>query len=81
MLDERHAEPEDFEQSQNDSNAYHWGNIGAGMNCHNVVIASLPGVYGTASAATTGVDDGGRVDLLVVVLLHASDASNRSTSQ
>lgn len=53
MLDEQHAEPEDFEQPQNDSNAYHWGQIGAGRNCHNIVIASLPGGYGTSHAATT----------------------------
>ncbi|KAK4497802.1 hypothetical protein PRZ48_010456 [Zasmidium cellare] len=53
MLDERHAQPEYFEQPQNDTNAYHWGHIGAGLNCHNIVIASLPGIYGTASAATT----------------------------
>ena len=37
--------------------------------------------WATASAASTGVDDGGRVDLRVVILLHASDASNTSTSQ
>ncbi|KAF2173437.1 hypothetical protein M409DRAFT_61847 [Zasmidium cellare ATCC 36951] len=53
MLDEQHAEPEDFEQPQNDTNTYRWGHIGAGLNYHNIVIASLPGVYGIASAATT----------------------------
>ena len=52
MLDERHDEPDDFEQSLSDDNSYHWGRIGH----HNIVIASLAaGVYGTTSAATTAI--------------------------
>ncbi|KAI4735291.1 Pfs, NACHT and ankyrin domain protein [Aureobasidium sp. EXF-12298] len=52
MLDERHDEPDDFEQPLSDDNSYHWGRIGD----HNVVIASLAaGVYGTTSAATTAI--------------------------
>ncbi|KAI8714003.1 PNP-UDP-1 domain-containing protein [Fusarium sp. LHS14.1] len=50
LLDERHDEPDGFNQHANDANAYDWGEIGQ----HNVVIASLPvGVYGTTSAAIT----------------------------
>ncbi|KAL6359998.1 hypothetical protein LRP88_05694 [Fusarium phalaenopsidis] len=50
LLNERHDEPEGFNQHANDANAYDWGEIGQ----HNVVIASLPaGVYGTTSAAIT----------------------------
>jgi nucleoside phosphorylase len=50
LLNERHDEPEDFDQHRNDGNAYDWGKVGH----HNVVIASLPaGVYGTTSAAIT----------------------------
>ncbi|RSL48978.1 hypothetical protein CEP54_012655 [Fusarium duplospermum] len=44
LLNERHDEPEGFDQHANDANAYDWGEVGQ----HNVVIASLPtGVYGT----------------------------------
>ncbi|CAJ0542721.1 Ff.00g002200.m01.CDS01 [Fusarium sp. VM40] len=50
LLDERHDEPEDFDQHSNDSNTYDWGKVGQ----HDVVITSLPaGVYGTTSAAIT----------------------------
>ncbi|KAM0231662.1 hypothetical protein ACHAP5_010978 [Fusarium lateritium] len=50
LLDERHDEPEGFNQHSNDGNAYDWGKVGQ----HDVVIASLPaGVYGTTSAAIT----------------------------
>ena len=50
FLQERHETPEDFAQSESDTNSYTWGRVGE----HNVVIASLPaGVYGTISAATT----------------------------
>ncbi|KAM0209438.1 hypothetical protein ACHAQI_006485, partial [Fusarium lateritium] len=50
LLDERHDEPEGFDQHSNDGNAYDWGKVGQ----HDVVIASLPaGVYGTTSAAIT----------------------------
>ncbi|KAF9762896.1 hypothetical protein IL306_003289 [Fusarium sp. DS 682] len=53
LLDEEHAEPQNFRQPQSDSNNYLWGRIGP----HNIVIASLPaGVYGVASAATTATD-------------------------
>jgi nucleoside phosphorylase len=53
MLDERHDEPDDFEQPLTDDNSYHWGRIGH----HNIVIASLSaGIYGTTSAATTAKD-------------------------
>jgi nucleoside phosphorylase len=53
MLDERHDEPDDFEQPSTDDNSYHWGRIGH----HNIVIASLSaGIYGTTSAATTAKD-------------------------
>ncbi|KAH7233510.1 nucleoside phosphorylase domain-containing protein [Fusarium tricinctum] len=51
LLDERHDEPEGFDQHSKDDNAYDWGKVGQ----HNVVIASLPaGLFGTASAAITG---------------------------
>lgn len=50
LLDERHEAPEEFIQSESDTNSYTWGKVGA----HNIVIASLPaGVIGTVSAATT----------------------------
>ncbi|KAM6522866.1 hypothetical protein FALCPG4_012481 [Fusarium falciforme] len=50
FLEERHDEPDGFDQHANDANAYDWGEIGQ----HNVVIASLPaGIYGTTSAAIT----------------------------
>ncbi|KAM0192695.1 hypothetical protein ACHAPI_008054, partial [Fusarium lateritium] len=50
LLDERHDEPQGFDQHSNDGNSYDWGKVGQ----HNVVIASLPaGVYGTTSAAIT----------------------------
>ncbi|EEU37993.1 uncharacterized protein NECHADRAFT_48275 [Fusarium vanettenii 77-13-4] len=50
LVNERHDEPDGFDQHANDANAYDWGEIGQ----HNVVIASLPaGVYGTTSAAIT----------------------------
>ncbi|KAJ3542335.1 hypothetical protein NM208_g4157 [Fusarium decemcellulare] len=50
LLDDRHNEPEAFDQHSNDANSYDWGEIGR----HNVVIASLPaGSYGTNSAAIT----------------------------
>ncbi|KAI8715244.1 hypothetical protein NCS52_01031700 [Fusarium sp. LHS14.1] len=50
LLDERHEAPEEFNQSESDTNSYTWGRAGA----HNIVIASLPaGVTGTVSAATT----------------------------
>ena len=50
MLDERHDEPDDFEQPLSDNNSYHWGRIGH----HNIVLASLPaGAYGAVSAAVT----------------------------
>lgn len=52
MLDERHAEPDDFDRHINDSNTYHYGRIGA----HNVVITSLGKPYGTLSAATTAAE-------------------------
>ncbi|KAI6752288.1 hypothetical protein HG530_013657 [Fusarium avenaceum] len=51
LLDERHDEPEGFDQHSKDDNAYDWGKVGQ----HNVVITSLPaGLFGTASAAITG---------------------------
>ncbi|KXH46440.1 pfs domain-containing protein [Colletotrichum nymphaeae SA-01] len=50
MLDERHQQPENFIQSQRDTNSYSWGRIGA----HNVIIASLAeGSYGLVPSATT----------------------------
>ncbi|KAF4917995.1 Vegetative incompatibility protein HET-E-1 [Colletotrichum viniferum] len=50
MLDERHRQPDDFEQNDKDSNNYSWGRVGD----HNIVIASLGGgSYGLVSAATT----------------------------
>lgn len=50
LLDERHEVPEEFTQSESDTNSYTWGKVGV----HNIVIASLPaGVIGTVSAATT----------------------------
>lgn len=52
VLDEIHDKPFNFEQSQQDTNAYTWGRIGN----HNVVIASLPsGEYGLTIAATTAI--------------------------
>lgn len=50
FLDERHDEPDGFNQHAADANAYDWGEIGQ----HNIVIASLPaGVYGTTAATVT----------------------------
>lgn len=47
QLDERHAEPEGFEQNRMDNNSYDWGRVGK----HNVVIASLPSKRNGATAA------------------------------
>ena len=38
LLDERHNQPQDFLQSDNDSNSYTWGRI----SNHNVIIVGLP---------------------------------------
>ncbi|KAH8707020.1 ankyrin repeat-containing domain protein [Phaeosphaeriaceae sp. PMI808] len=50
ILDERHNQPEDYEQKPRDANRYTWGRIGK----HNVVVALLPASkMGKVSAATT----------------------------
>lgn len=50
MMDERHAQPEDFVKNARDENSYTWGRVGS----HNVVLASLPsGEYGVTPAAVT----------------------------
>ncbi|KAJ4190522.1 hypothetical protein NW767_011350 [Fusarium falciforme] len=50
LLDDRHDEPEGFDQHRSDTNSYTWGRMGE----HNIVIASLSaGVYGATSAANT----------------------------
>ncbi|OQD68804.1 hypothetical protein PENDEC_c030G04175 [Penicillium decumbens] len=52
MFDEEHIALNSFIRYQTDANVYIWGRVGE----HNIVIASLPpGVYGTASAATTAL--------------------------
>ncbi|KAF9873496.1 hypothetical protein CkaCkLH20_08955 [Colletotrichum karsti] len=52
VVDEEHAEPEDFTAHPKDTNSYVWGRIGD----HNIVIASLAdGKTGNVSAATTAM--------------------------
>ncbi|KAK3635519.1 hypothetical protein LTR56_014686 [Elasticomyces elasticus] len=52
MLDEEHAEPNDFSQPQNDSNTYTYGRVGE----HHVIITGMPRPYGTTSAATMATE-------------------------
>lgn len=48
LLDDRHEQPEEFEQHSSDANSYTWGRMGK----HHIVIASLPaGISGIISAA------------------------------